>query len=377
MKIVFLIRSLNRGGSERQLAYLANLLKDKGHDIVVATFYEGGYFAAYLQEKNIRVKFLEKKSRWDILGFFLRLIRWLRYENPDILHSYLVTSNILAILAKKLLNQTSIVLGIRASRMNLENYDLLSKITYKVECILARYSDLIISNSEEGKRYAIENRVPGKKITVIENGIDTEVFFIKKDGTSLLRTLNIDENTKVIGNVSRIDPIKDHRTFLYAAKILLERVQNVVFICVGDGDPNLLYDLKKYSENMNIHQKVLWLGNQDDMCDVYNSFDIMVLSSSGEGFPNSVCEAMACGVPCVTTDVGDCAKIVGNCGKVVPIGDSRAIASAVESLLSEDYWKLAIAARNRIVENYSLMNLANKTEEELFNVKGYASGNKS
>ncbi len=99
---------------------------------------------------------------------------------------------------------------------------------------------------------------------------------------------------------------------------------------------------------------------------IYNSLDIAVLSPYGEGLPNVVCDAMACGVPCVVTDVGDAAYVVGETGMVVPPLDPDALAEGMRKLLESDLTTLGLKARQRIVENVSLEQLVERTEKALF-----------
>ncbi|MDL1963285.1 MAG: glycosyltransferase [Deltaproteobacteria bacterium] len=123
MKIFFLIRSLNRGGAERQLVLLAKRLEQQHHCVSVGCFYSGGSLESELRDTGVRVTSFNKLGRWDVFGFLLRLVRFVKQECPDIVHGYLGISNILTVLLKLFFPHIHAVWGIRASNMDLMRYD--------------------------------------------------------------------------------------------------------------------------------------------------------------------------------------------------------------------------------------------------------------
>jgi glycosyltransferase involved in cell wall biosynthesis len=204
-------------------------------------------------------------------------------------------------------------------------------------------------------------------MVVISNGIDTERFQPDSEAGAKVRAeWGVSENTILIGLVGRLDPMKDHPTFLKAAALLSEERQDVRFVCVGVGEETYAKELYQLTNKLGILEQVIWAGGRSDMPKVYNALNIASSSSSyGEGFANVIGEAMACGVPCVVTDVGDSAWIVGDTGIVVPPKNPEALAAGWNSLLNlavTDQVALAEKARKTIVENFSLRNLVQKTE---------------
>src|SRR5262245_48259844 len=149
MNILFLTRSLNYGGSERQLTLLATELLKRGQKIVVASFYSAGTLRNDLSMAGVPTISLEKRSRWQV-GFVLRLIRCVRQLRPQILHSYLGTANILSVVLKPFFPFVTIVWGVRASNMELEQYGWVDRLLYRIERGLSRFADLIIVNSQSG-----------------------------------------------------------------------------------------------------------------------------------------------------------------------------------------------------------------------------------
>ena len=362
MKIIFITRSLNCGGAERQLVLLAKGLHQDGYPVTVAVFYPGGPLQKDLDDSGIPVVCLKKRGRWDMFHFLWYLIRTIRHERPTLIYSFLGIPNILAVMLKPLFPHIHVVWGVRASNMDLAQYDWLSRLSYRVECRLSRFADLIIVNSYAGKDHAVANGFPSNKMIVIPNGIDTEYFRLdRRGGERVRRAWGVAENEKLIGLVARLDPMKDHPTFLRAAAILSRERADVKFVCVGDGPGAYSQKLHELAHQLGLDGRLIWAGARNDMPAVYNALDILSSSSYGEGFSNVIAEAMACGVPCVVTDVGDSHLIVGNEGQHVPPKNAELLAGAVLTQLALN--NRGIVQRNRIVSEYSLAKLCEKTEE--------------
>lgn len=373
MKIVFLARSLLIGGAERQLVLLAKGLQQMGHSVIVALFYSGGPLEKELDQANVPVVGLEKQGRWDVLGFMKRLIGFLKREQPDLIHSYLTVPNILAVLAKPFVPGIPVVWGVRASNMELQEYDWTARLMYSMERRLSRFPNLIITNSQSGLQFALNNGFPNQTGIVIPNGIDTERFRLDPSAGQSLRAIwGLSGREKVVGLVARLDPIKDHSTFLRAASILAQDRPEVRFVCIGDGPARYREQLRAMGEDLGLGERLIWMGPTIDMPRVYNALDILVLSSLGEGFPNVLGESMACGVPAVTTDIGDAAWIVGDTGIVVPPRNPGELARGMNRMfdrLSREP-SLKDQARLRIVQNFNRERLIAQTANELGKVSG-------
>ncbi len=369
-KVLFLIKSLEYGGAERQLVELAKGLNRKGHPVTVAVFYPGGPLEPDLAAEGIPVLSLDKRGRWEMFGFFWRLIRLVRGTRPEIIHGYLTMSNILTVLIKGFFPGTRVVWGLRASNMDLDEYDWLERLTSRLERWLAPGADLVIANSNAGRDYAISKGFPKDKILVIPNGLDTNRFRPDPEaGRRVREEWGVGDRQKLIGLVARLDPMKDHSTFLQAAARLAAERQEVKFVCVGDGPEEYRRRLLSFGRELGLGERLIWAGARGDMPVVYNAFDIGTLSSSfGEGFPNVVAEAMACGVPCVVTDVGDSAWIVGDTGFVAPPKNPEALAAGWVAALNLQVENPALAARrarDRIVANFGSEKLAERTSQAL------------
>ncbi len=371
IRICFLIRQLNVGGAQRQVIELVKELDKSVCSVTVLTFYGGGQLSPEMAAiPDIRLLSLNKGGRWDVIPFFVRLIKAVRSLQPDVLHGYLGIPNLLCVVTKPFLKKTRVVWGVRASYKDLKRYDWLTRLTFVLERLLSRFPDLIIANSEAGKEFYVSQGFPARKTIVVPNGIDTERFHPNPGAGKMLRAQwSIAESESVIGLVGRLDPRKDHVTFLKAAAILSRDRPSVRFVCVGDGPSAFGQELRALGEALGLKERLLWIGARSDMASVYNALDILTSSSSfGEGFPNVVGEAMACGVPCAVTDVGDSRKVVGEAGLVVVPGDPSQLVDAWKALLDlpeSQRASLGEKTRARIVDEFGRDILARRTVEAL------------
>ena len=362
MKVVFLIRALNFGGAERQLVALARGLQRRGHEVAVAVFYSGGALESELKEAGIPIRSLEKRGRWDVLGFAARLIRTVRHERPDVLHSYI--SNLVTVVLKPFVGSTKIVWGVRSAYMDFSRYDWLFRASHALACRVSHSADLIIANSHAGRRGHVADGYPEEKIVVIPNGIDTVRFCPSPDARRRIRAeWGVTNEEELIGIVGRLDPMKDHETFLQAAVLLLPLRKRVRFVCVGDGQAEYRKTLHDRARALGLSDRILWVGMRLNVVEVYSALDLLVNCSSGEGFSNVIGEAMACGIPCVVTDVGDSGLVIGSLGKLVPPRDPIALKDGIEGLL--DRRPPSKEIRRRIVNLFSLETLILQTEREL------------
>jgi glycosyltransferase involved in cell wall biosynthesis len=225
---------------------------------------------------------------------------------------------------------------------------------------------LLISNSKAGLEDHQKEGFRARREVVIPNGIDTETFRPDLEAGAQLRARwSVKESEILIGLVGRLVEMKGHKIFLRAAARLTRTQAGVRFVCVGDGPAAYRRYLQSFGEKLGLGDKIIWAGELREMRAVYNAFDIFTLPSVyGEGFPNVVGEAMACGVPCVVTDVGDSAWLVGKTGVVVPPANPAALLDGWQILLREgpiDSSKL----RSRIIDNFSLKTLVEETEKAL------------
>ena len=357
--ILLLTRCLDIGGAERQLVLLANGLHRCGIRVQVVTFYPGGALREELLHTGILVTDLGKKSRWDVLSFLRRAVALVRRENPTVLYCFLPVANIIGILVKPFAPRMRVLWGIRAGNMDLSRYDRLWRSVAWLEAKLGRWADLIVCNSQAGRQHHLRCGFPANRMVVVPNGIDTARFCFDLHGRRRLRhEWGVAEHEVLIGLAARLDPMKDHHTFLEAAARLAGRWPKARFVCVGSGPADYRAALVKRTIALGLADRMVWAEARQDMSAVYSACDIASSSSAyGEGFSNTIAEAMSCERICVVTDVGDSALIVGETGRVVPANDPLALAEAwalIMNLEETDRRALGQAARARVIAQFGV-----------------------
>ena len=201
------------------------------------------------------------------------------------------------------------------------------------------------------------------KMLVIENGFDLSQFYPDEDSRESVRhELGLPGNGYLIGMAARYNPQKDHANFIRAASLLLQKRQDVDFLLWGNKVDDNNLELAELVHSLDLQNHVHMLGLRMDGQRLFSALDIATLSSAyGEAFPQVIGEAMACGVPCVVTDVGDSAILVGDTGRVVPPRDYVALAKAWAELLDipeSERILLGSQARQRIIDHYCLKRMA-------------------
>lgn len=369
-RLVLLTRDLRIGGAERQLAVLAKNIDRTLFDVVVVCLYDEGTFAKEVRASGVPVITLGKRGRWDI-PFLWRFVRLLRRLRPDIVHSYLPIQNLLAVFVKPAVPATRVVWGVRDSNMEPIS-DWFARVVARLQTLFSGLPDLTIFNSHAGQEQLVARGFAGSRTVVIPNGVDISRFVPDRASGLRLRALwQVPEEAILIGIVSRLDPMKDHPTFLRAAAKFVQVRPDAKFVCVGAGPEQYFCQLRTETDRLGLAGKVTWTGFLDDMSSVYNALDFCCSSSCyGEGTSNSIAEAMACGVPCVVTEVGDSRLIVGDTGIVVPPRDPEALAAAWTVMVRRlaDDLHLREAARARIKSRFSVSALLLNTSEALRSV---------
>lgn len=365
MRILLLIRSWNRGGAERQFAQLTRSFASRGHEVIAGSLYAGGVFSKVAGESGALVVDFGKTGRFDVIAPLWRFVKLVRVTRPEIIYSFMPAANLMTTLASVASKQSTIVWGIRATRVDGREYGPMSRFMYWLERKLISVPELVICNSAASRKEIVEARSHG--VVIIENGIDVERFRPdQRLRDSLRNQLGIDSTAMLIGIVARLDPMKDHETFLRAAVLVKAVVSNARFLVVGSDGGRLEHRLRERAATLGLQSSIVWHTAKDDVEAVYNALDVLVSSSAyGESFSNVIAEAMACGVPVVVTDVGDSARIVGSAGCVVKPRCAEALYGGVLEMVSRGRALVGAAARERIAMLYGIDKCVERTESLL------------
>lgn len=372
-RVVFLIRELDHGGAQRQLLTLASHLDPTVFDVVIVTWYAGGRMEAAFRERGVRVITVGKGGRRDMLGFTIRLARTLRRLKPDVVHSFMTGANEMALLLKPV-HRAAVIWGVRSTVTVGNAADRLGSLWFRLGAHASHFANLIVFNSRSGMEHHLASGYAAARAVVIPNGVDTDLFRPVPENRERSRMeLGVPVSAPLIGIVGRLDPLKDHETFLCAASIFIAQRPGTFFLVVGGGQPAVAARLRERATSLGLGDHVIWLGDRSDAPSLYSALDILALSSVTEGFPNVVVEAMACGTPCVATAVGDIPQIVGDAGAIVPIRAPEAMAVAWGHLLdmtAAERQALAARSRDRIVREFGAKTLASRMASILLAVAG-------
>lgn len=361
--LAILIRSLEVGGAERQACLLAIALAKAGVRLAVVTFYADGALSKELIARGIPIRSAGKRQRWDLVGFVWRLIRIFRELRPRTIYSFMPSANLASVVVRHVADTHRLAWGVRASDMRPSHTSTFLRTIAWSEVRLAHFADVIISNSRAGRAAYLASGFPPHSFLVIPNAIDAERFQYNFQSRQALReTLGIPLDCPLVGTVARLDPMKDHACFLRAAAALDRMGFTGKFLCVGSGEPKYVARLKDLANQLRISEKLHWLEGVVDPTQAYSAIDVFVSSSAyGEGFSNAIGEAMACGLACVVTDVGDAAEIVTEEDSVVPVGNSEALAHAIQKQLLRPRERAATAGRAKVLTEFSIALLVART----------------
>ena len=319
-----------------------------------------GPLSAGIRKEGVDCIHLGLRRGCPDLGGVMTLAREIRGYEPDVVQCWMYHACIYSVLATSLATRkVPLFWSIHAAQLGL-GYSSASTLLASALCSVLSFNKRVhIAYCAEASQKAHEARgYCDRRAVFIPNGYDPGTFFRNPEaGRSLRARLGIPEDAVVIGMAARYSPVKDHATFLEAAKIARHAGSTrVVFLLLGVGITQSNSALVKMICQRDLTASVVLAGPMDDMPSAYSAMDFLVSSSQGEAFPNVICEAMLCEVPCIATDVGDCRKIIGDSGYIVPAGAPAALGQSICSAINlpaEVRRGLGVCARQRIVARYS------------------------
>ena len=358
-KILHIVSHLGQGGAERQLLEL--LEGNKNH--AVCQLCPNGYYEKEVKAKGNTVFDLGMKRKIPDIRAFSRLNQVINCYQPDIIHTWMYHASLLEVISRKIRKNKNIPLiwGLRCSDMDTSFYSLQLKLVIIACKYFSSIPNLIINNSYVGKKFHEKIGFKNNNI-VISNGIDTDKFaFSNKSRIRFRKNFKIPLRSKVLLSVARLDPMKDHKTLLFAFKKVKEIYPDITLILAGLG-----------TENISKRESVLSLGPCKNIEDVYSASDIIISSSAfGEGFSNALGEGMSCNLVPISTNVGDAKYIINSIGKIIKPGDVKNMFNAIiETIqLSDDiFLQKKYEARKRISLNFSKQKMISSYSEIYKNI---------
>jgi glycosyltransferase involved in cell wall biosynthesis len=366
LRIAFVITDLEIGGAERMLLKLVSCIDRRRFEPVVISLTGRDKLAEQFEAASVPVYALGIRSMAGFASGLIRLVRLLRGLKPDLIQGWMVHGNFAATLGAAA-TRTPLLWGVRHSRLDPR---VEKRSTVLIERMLARLSSIprrIIYNSHSGRELHEALGYAAHRGIVVPNGFDVERFRPDAAARSdVRRELGIAADCMLAGMFARFHPVKDHAMLLDAVSMLREDVPGFRLLLAGEGCGPHDAALANLIDERALRGIVLPLGPRSDVEKLNAAIDVAVSSSRAvEGFSNSIGEAMAAGVPCVATDVGDAAAIVSDTGMVVPPGDANAFAAALRAIAllgADERREMGARARQRIVEQFSIEAVARQYE---------------
>lgn len=363
VRLGVVINGTGDGGAERMLASVLIRLRPEEFDVKVFSLNEFGTAGKQLTDAGIPVHAMELLRRRANPLDIAVVARELKRFQPDVVQCWMYLGNLYGGLAAKLVRRDlPVVWNIRHSTLDPRLDSRAMRFSAWIGGKLSRWiPSRIILNSEAAWSAHRQVGYADDQFEVIPNGFDTSSFCPDPVSRRRIREeLGIADDTPLVGIVGRFHPHKDHRTFAQAARVVADRLPSTHFVVVGYDLVYTASDLWSWIDAVGLRQQFHLLGKRSDVAAIDASLDVAVCSSTTEGFPNVVGEAMSCGVPCVATDVGECRVVVGDTGRIVPKQNPQALGESIVELLSlphEDRVALGQAARRRVVARYDIVNI--------------------
>lgn len=355
IKILHLITNLETGGAETMLYNLLGHMDNAQYKNIVVSLIDKGSIGNKIENLGISVFCLNMSRGMPTISGFLEFFTIIRREKPNIIQTWLYHADLLGLITAKLF-RIPVIWNIRGSSRNWRKYSWLSRQVFFWCKILSSFPDGVIANSHEGKKAHEKLGYHPKWWTIIPNGINISNFCPNENiRIDFRKELGISNDIILIGHIARFHPVKGHFFFMNAAKILLEKHYEVRFVLAGR---EVNYHNKYFKDAIGNQSKFFFLLDEyKDISRLMVALDVSVSSSIGEGFSNAIAESMSCGIPCVATNVGDSAYIIGKTGIIVAPEDFHALSIAIEELINSGSAKrkeLGITARSRIQSLFSI-----------------------
>lgn len=356
-----MITGLSTGGAEIMLYQMLSKIDRERFSPVVISLIDRGTLGDRIEALGIPVYTIGiKPGMPPTPAAMWRLVKIVRQLKPDLIQSWMYHGNLATQFASFFYyKKIPVFWSIHSTLYTLNLEKTMTKGVIQLGAKISQFPKQVIyvskisKSQHEALGYCQDNGC------VIPNGVDHSRYIPSREARlSVRHELGLSETSFLIGLICRYHPMKDHANFIQGATLLLKKRPDIHFMLVGTEVDSKNQVLTQLIEHLGIANQIHLLGERRDIPRLTAALDIASSSSAyGEAFSIAVAEAMACGVPCVVTDVGDSGWIVSDTGRVVPPKDSLALANAWKKLIdqgAESREALGKAARMRIIENFTL-----------------------
>jgi glycosyltransferase involved in cell wall biosynthesis len=342
MKIVHIISGLGRGGAELMLERLVTSHFSERKDYLIISIGSLGDIGKSLSAAGVKVIALNLRFDFKLLLGIFNLIFLLRKERADIIQTWMYHADLIGGFLGRMLGDAKVIWGVRTTDL-VEGSTFSTKALRKLSALLSHFvPHAIICPAEASRRSHILIGYKPSLFHVIPNGFITEAYEMSKPQRQFARLqFGFSHGDCIIGCLGRFHPAKDHYNFVQAAQLVASTRSDVRFFMVGRGLNSANAELADWIARTGYADRFLLMGERQDVPQCLAAMDIFCLPSRTEGFPNVVGEAMAMGLPCVVTDAGDAAFLLGDCGLVVPKADPLALAGGLCEMAAKSSTELA------------------------------------
>jgi glycosyltransferase involved in cell wall biosynthesis len=363
LKVLHIISNLMSGGAEAMLSKVVRATAKGGVEHVVVTMLAGGAVADELAEGGIRVLALGTHRSASALAALTCVRPLLRSERPDVVQGWMYHGNVAALAATAWFRPPiPVVWNIRQSLPTLENEALATKALILAGIPMSRRADTSVYNSVRAAEDHERRGYSPRRRVIIANGFDTQLFAPEPAArAALLRELAAPHDAVLVGRVGNYMVLKDYPMLLKAFARIGKANPTAYLVLIGRDVSEANAAFAALLEGFPYRDRIRALGERRDVAKLIPGLDIMLSSSLSEAFPNIIGEAMACGVPTIATDAGDCRKILGDANRIVTVGDAEALAQKTLAILAlPAAERAAIGARDRarVVADYSIETIA-------------------
>ncbi|RAL21119.1 hypothetical protein DL240_13375 [Lujinxingia litoralis] len=354
VKVCHIITGLGTGGAETMLTKLIEGGDRRRFPTTVVSLMGRGTMAERVEAAGASVETLNLSRGRPTPAALFRLRRLVARHNPDVIHAWMYHANlgVMAGLGRPF------AWNVRHCIYDLGEESRGTRAVIRLGALLSPQADAIVYNSRLSRTQHRALGYSARRDEVIPNGFDTRTFRPCPEAyREVRRELGLPTATPLVGMVGRLHPIKDHPNLLGAMRRVAAEHPQARLVLVGRGLSADNAEFLGQARALGLEERVILLGERRDIPRITAAFDVAVLSSRSEGFPNVVGEAMACGVPVAVTDVGDAAWLLGGAGRVVAPRDEMQLARAMSELLAMDEGArraLGQKGRRRVVEHFSL-----------------------
>jgi glycosyltransferase involved in cell wall biosynthesis len=365
LKVAHVITGLDTGGAETSLYRLLYGLRSRDVQSTLYSLGGPGVYGSRIAALGVKVRCLGMRPAAPNPMKILQLASWLRGDRANVVQTWMYHADLVGGIAARLADDIPVVWCVRhGDPASTKTRTMLIAWSCALFSSWLPTSIVCCSNASISSHAALG--YSAKKMKLISNGVDQQIFTNDGDARTRLRgELGFAARVPLSGMVARYHKVKNFFGFARSAEMVARRHPDARFLLCGAGLDHSNHELMHLLGEHGVADRCILLGERGDIPVVMAALDVLVSPSVSEGFPNVVAEAMSCGVPCVVTDVGDSALIVGDTGMVVAPNDDEALADAWIRLLSEtpeQRGRRGRQARERIGAEFSIASMVDKYE---------------